>query len=49
VEGEVEKDNAVAEQMARIRSELADAVRGMQEIAAGAAQSNAAAQQALKG
>ena len=49
VEQEVEKGKTITEQLEQIRLDFAEIVRGVQEIAAGAAQSNTAAQQALKG
>lgn len=49
MEQEVDKGNAITVQLEQIRVDAIDIVKGLQEIGANAAQSNVAAQQALKG
>jgi len=49
IEGEVENGKVITQQLEQIRVDAVDIVKGVREIASGAAQSNVAAQQALKG
>jgi methyl-accepting chemotaxis protein len=49
MEDEVIKGNAITERLEQIRLDIAEIVKGIQEIAANAVQSNVASQQALKG
>jgi methyl-accepting chemotaxis protein len=49
INGEVEKGKNISQLLNQIRLDITDAVRGIQEIAVGAAQSNDAANQALRG
>ncbi len=49
ISGEVEKGKTISQLLDQIRLDITDVVRGIQDIAVGAAQSNDAANQALRG